>query len=244
MIIYFYCPGQQNIALQKAIGELNQSLKEASENNQKTLLLLSGGSSLALLSGIDIDNLNQNITISPLDERYSKDPKENNMTQITETDFYKNATLKKCTFIDTKVKEGETQEELSLRFDNELKNWLSSNPQGLIITTMGIGSDGHISGIMPYPESPEKFKTMFDNQDNSSFVIAYDAKEKNPYPKRVTTTMNFLRKIQTAIVYIVGESKLKALGDLKSEKGDLATTPARILKELDGNISVFTDLKQ
>lgn len=244
MIKYFYFPNQQKIALQKASEKLNESLKLANEENKKVLLLLSGGSCLDLLSGIDTKNLNKQITISPLDERYSTNPKENNMAQIANTNFYKTAILKECKFIDTRVKKRETQEELTIRFNSELNNWLNLNPKGIIVATIGIGPDDHISGIMPYPENPEKFSTMFDNGIDTCLVIGYDAGGKNQYPKRITTTINMLRKINTVIVYMVGENKKKAFDSLQDKAGDLPTTPARILREIKASVFVFTNLKR
>ena len=242
MINYFSYPNQQAIALKKASDKINQSLKLANTKRKQVLFMISGGSSLALLSNIDTENLNKQITICPLDERYSLNPKENNMAQIAKTNFYKAANQKGCNFIDTGIKNSETQNQLATRFNQELNLWISLNPKGLIIATIGIGPDGHICGIMPFLENPEKFLEMFDNKDNSSFVIGYDAKEKNPYPKRVTTTMNFVRKINIAIVYVVGENKLKALSALKKQKGELFVSPCRILREIKGDVFVFTDI--
>lgn len=239
-INYRFIPQDKEKVDEAAVLELNKALDVAKNKNQNVLLLLSGGSALVLLDKIDFTNLSSKVTISPLDERYSQDQAINNMFQIMATDFYQKAKEKDCLFIDTRVKNDEAMGELAERFDKSLQVWFNTYPQGIVIATLGIGPDGHISGMMPYPEDPIRFDQMF-NQKN--FVTAYDAGNKNPYSQRVTTTITFLRKINVAIVYAVGESKINALEKLKTE-GSLADTPARILNELkDSKVFLFTDQK-
>ena len=232
---------KSNDTVEKATAALNKALINAVSGNKKILLLLSGGSSLALPRGIDTSLLSDNFTISVLDERYSTDPAENNMAQIMSEDFYTNAIEKGCNFIDTRVRSGETQDQLADRFNQELTEWLYDNPDGEIIATVGIGPDGHISGIMPFPENPSLFSKFFDKTDR--MVVSYDANGKNPYRYRVTTTMNLLRRINTAIVFVSGENKRGALMSLFDKKGSLAVTPARILREKkDFERNLFTDV--
>ena len=226
-----------------ATAKLNEVLKRAHDTSEPVLLMLSGGSSLELLGGLSETAFGPSTTVTVLDERYSYDPKENNMAQITDTDFYKRISSTGTQFIDTRVQDGETQEQLAERFNNALLSWRHKNPTGMIIATTGIGPDGHISGMMPFPEDPDKFKELFDDHDATHLVVAYDAGDKNPYPKRVTTTMNLMRKIHTAIAYVVGESKREALGKFEAREGSLAQTPSRILNEMPGKAYLYTDIK-
>ncbi len=228
--------GTRENLLLKAGEALNDSFKRFS--NKPILFLSSGGSCLPLLELIDISILNSNITISPLDERYSLNPNINNMAQIAGTKFFLAARSAGCQFIDTRVLREETQKDLAVRFETDLINWLKRNPDGKIIATVGIGVDGHLSGIMPYPENPEKFKEMFESD---RFVISCDAGDKNQYRFRVTTTLTFLRKIDVAICYAVGESKKVVIKSLLSDEGNSATIPASILREIKGKILLFTD---
>ena len=226
-----------------ATAKLNEVLKRAHDTEEPVLLMLSGGSSLDLLSGLSESSFGPSTTVTVLDERYSTDPKENNMAQVIDTDFHKRISSTGAQFIDTRVQDGETQEQLAERFNNAILSWRHKNPTGMIIATTGIGPDGHISGMMPYPEDPEKFKELFDDHDATHLVVAYDTGDKNQYPKRVTTTMNLMRKIHTAIAYVVGESKREALKKFESEDGALAETPSRILHEMPGKAYLFTDIK-
>ena len=222
--------------------KLNEALKEASDNKVPVLLLLSGGSALALLENVNPDSITSNTTVGVLDERYSANPAENNFAQIASTSFYQKAKERKAQFIDTRVKTDESQVQLAARFNEELLKWMRNNPSGTIIATVGMGPDGHTSGMMPFPEDPARFAKLFDNGDEKMFVTSYDATGKSPYPLRVTTNMNFLRKINTAIVYVVKEDKRPALEKLMASTGSMAETPARILNDITGKVYLFTDL--
>lgn len=227
--------------LDGAVEAVNALLEEAAENNKKTLLLLSGGSSLDILKGVDASLLSPDITLAPLDERFSTNPLENNMAQISQTDFYTSALENGVHVVDTRVEEGESGEGLCERFNKALLEWFNENPDGKVIATVGVGPDGHLSGIMPHPEDPEGFRRKFDDGDSNHLVVFYDAGDKNPYPLRVTTTLNLLRKIDVSVVYAVGDNKKEAIEKVKSSEGSLAATPARVLREVPGKVFLFTD---
>ncbi len=244
-INYFFPKNQEekDNVLNLATSKFDKVLHEALSLDKKVLLLLSGGSCLSLLEKVNTDKLSSSVTVAaPLDERFSTDPKESNMSLIMATEFYKKARGQGVNVFDTRVREGETQAVLAERFNCDLNDWLKKNPDGIIIATVGIGPDGHTSGMMPFPEAPEKFKELFEGDDETKLVTGYDATGKNPYPFRITTTMNLMRKIDTAIVYAAGENKREALTRLMDPKADLASTPAAILKEIPGDVYLFTDL--
>ena len=225
--------------IHQAKESLNDEL--AKTDDSAILLLLSGGSTLKLLPDINTKLFGPRLTISILDERYSKEPNINNFAQLQNILFYKEALQKGSFFIDTKVTDEETLEGLAQRFEATLRNWKKANPQGKIIATQGIGADGHTAGIMPYPENPDLFKNLFE--DKEKWVVGYDATlSKNQYPLRVTTTFPFLRSIiDVTIVYIAGEEKKAALQKVMSEDGSLAETPARIIKEMK-SVRLFSDI--
>jgi len=224
--------------IQEAAKELNRLLGKA--KGQPILLLLSGGSSLELISGIEIKNLGEHVTIGMLDERFSEDAGVNNFSQFASADFYWQAKDVGCRYIDTRIRHGETLNLLAERFDAELKNWNSAHPHGMMIATIGIGPDGHVAGIMPYPENPEKFIDLFDNLER--WGVGYDAtKEKNDYPLRVTVTLPFLRMVDYGVTYMAGENKRNALKQVLRKEGTLWETPGRILREMK-DVMVFTDI--
>lgn len=227
--------------LAEAAHQLNQGLAQVAAQNQPVLFLVSGGSSLQLLDLIDLQALPSNLTIAPLDERYSPDSSINNMAQIMKTAFYDQLQTS-AKWIDTRIMQNETQASLAARFNQQLQNWFSSTPSGEVIATLGIGPDGHISGMMPYPENPQLFETLFMPADTTQLVTAYNAAHKNEHPLRVTTTMHLLKKITYSVIFAAGENKREALSRLLSQTGTLAATPARVLHQLP-QTHLFTDIQ-
>lgn len=223
---------------QLAADKLNELLESNSEN--AILLMLSGGSALKLLEKINSDFLAPEITITVLDERYSEDTSINNFAQITQTSFYATAVEKGCHFIGTTVKEGQTLEECAADFEAGLRTWKEENPEGKVIITQGMGPDGHTSGIMPFPEDHEDFDKFFQGE---RWVVGYDAGNKNPYSERFSTTITFLKDIvDYSVLYITGKEKQEILTKALSEKGNIYKTPIEVIKEMKGEVYLFTDL--
>lgn len=212
-----------------------------SENSEKPILfLVSGGSARSLLEGINDKNLTSNMTLCVLDERYSKDEEVNNYLQLLVTDFFERAQNSGVHIINTTIMRNERMDEMAERLEGTLRLWVESNPNGVIIATMGIGADGHTAGIMPYPEAITLFNQLFENPNK--WVVAYHAQNKNPYPMRITTTFPFLRKINHAVVLVVGDEKQKALLKTLDEQGSLPETPARIIQEMK-DVTCITTIK-
>jgi len=226
--------------IRKAINQLNVCLKDAKK--KPILLMLSGGSALELLAGIEMRYMGRHVTITVLDERYSKDPAVNNFSQVAETDFYKNAERKGIDYIDTRVHYGITLHGLARKFERGLKRWRKKYPSGSVIAIQGIGEDGHTAGILPYPEDPKKFNKLFDK--NERWVVGYYvSKEKSEYTRRITVTFPFLREhVDCTIVYVTGSRKRGALRRVFAKRGSLKRTPARIVHEMH-NVFLFTDIK-
>ena len=229
----------QDAAMRKAIDALNDCLKNA--RRKPTLLMLSGGSALELLAGIEMRNIGKHITITVLDERYSSDPAVNNFSQIAETEFYKKAERKGIDYIDTRVHRKITLYGLARKFERGLKRWRKKHPKGHIIITQGIGTDGHTAGIIPYPRDSKKFEQLFEKEDK--WVVGYNApRAKTEYPRRITVTSSFLQdQVDCAIVYAIGFAKQRALERVFAKKGSLFKTPARIVHEMK-DVSLFTNI--
>ncbi len=219
---------------------LNSTLKELHDDNKPFLLLVSGGSAFDLFTDIDLNNFDNSATVGVLDERYSTDPTVNNMDQFMHTAFYTSLKNKNVQFIDTTVQDEETGEEHAKRYDQALSEWKEEHRDGVIVAIVGIGPDGHTSGILPFPENPSLFTKLFENPN--TLVVHYDADGKNPYRYRSTTTNIFLRNyIDHSFVYAVGANKKDALTRLAAKEGSLAETPARILREMK-DVQLFTDV--
>lgn len=217
-------------------------------SNKDILLLLSGGSVLSLYT-TGLLGLSSRVTLGVLDERYSQDPKVNNFQIISHTKLFKKAKKAGCNFIDTSVKKDESIQQLTARFEEELRQWKKNYPDGIVIATQGMGPDGHTAGMMPYPEDRVLFDEQFENGDQ--WVVGYDAKNKNPYPMRVTTTIPFLREaVDVSIFYAAPPKKsderkrkipiLKKI--LSKQNMPLHKYPASIIRHMK-NVHLFTDIK-
>ncbi len=132
------------------------------------------------------------------------------------------------------MRNGQSQESLAEYFETMLTDWQNKNPSGEIVATLGVGSDGHTSGIMPFPENRKLFEQLFESK---KFVVAYDAFGKNSFPKRITTTISFLRKLKIAWCFITGESKADVYFRMYKEI-ILNEMPAQIIKELHGAVYI------
>lgn len=237
--------------LAKSAGEKLTELVQKNRGRE-ILLLLAGGSAMKMLAYIKPDALGPHITITMLDERFSADPKVCNFLQLKALPFYELAVKASVNIFDTssqnrprnslgsRTPKTETREELTTRWEEFLREWIAENPDGKVIATFGIGEDGHICGVMPFPEAPQKFFELFEN--NSRLVIGYDAGAKAKFPLRVTTTFSFLRKHMTeGVVFVSGEEKRMALARVLGPRGALPEIPAWIFHELP-NITIFTNL--
>lgn len=221
-----------------AIRELNVCLKGVKKN--PVLLMVSGGSSLELLDGIEMRNVGKHITITALDERVSEDPAVNNFSQLVQTEFYKKAERKGIDYIDTRLHRNISLGRFAGKFELGLRAWRRKHPKGKIMCAQGIGEDGHTAGILPYPENPRRFQWLFEKQNQ--WVVGYNAtRRKSEYTRRITVTLPFLRtEVDCSVAYATGSRKRKAVRRVSAKHGSLAKTPARILREMK-NVTLFVD---
>jgi len=217
--------------------EITLLLKEFKEF--PILLLLSGGSSMKILPHIKLSTKGSRMTISMLDERWSKDPTENNFSQLMETSFYKNSTRLGCQYIDTRVGIEKTVEEAGEIYNGSLYRWIKDNPDGKIIANVGMGSDGHIAGIMPFPDNPEYFEKAFN--DDKIFAIGYNTKGKSQFLYRFSVTLSFMKNhFDATVSLIIGKEKELMLQKALSGQGKLSEVPAGIFRTLP-RFSLFTN---
>lgn len=216
---------------------LNNLLTSAKD--QPVLLMLAAGSSLAILKEINPDLLAANLKISMLDERFSLDSKINNFLQLQQTRFYRTAEFAECGFIGTAARPGESREEFAARWEKSLRQWKLENPEGKIFATFGMGPDGHIAGIFPYPEDAAKFDGLFMGNE---WLTAYSATGKHQYPERVTATPAFFKLINAATAYITGQEKQAVFDRLKKKQNSAFELPAMFFWEIK-NLEIFTDLQ-
>ena len=224
---------EARVAAQNALSVLFSQHK-----NTPILFLSSGGSALELLDGLSIANRKDLITLGMLDERYSEKEGVNNFVSLTKTKFFFNMLTGGAMLFDTSVREGESLPDLAERYNASLQGWHTIHPEGIVIATVGIGKDGHVAGIMAGMKE-EEFAALFEN--NEVWSVGYDTGKRGDERERVTVTFPYLRLIDYAVVYVVGDKKKKALSRVTGKEGSLRETPARIIGEMK-DVSVFTDI--
>ena len=215
---------------------LNLALTE--NKNRPVLLVLSAGSSFAVYEYIGKAALGENISICLLDERFSQDPAVNSFLQFQKTEFYMDALNADVNIFGSLPRVNESKEQMAERWEKFLKTWTGDNPNGVIIATLGMGPDGHMGGVLPYPEDADEFRRLFEAE---AWVRAYDAGNKNKYRERDALTLTFLRKINVALSFICGPDKKQKLDEVIKKQGEVYQLPALLLRELK-NVKIFTDI--
>lgn len=225
-------------AAQAAGSHLTHLFANAHRAGKPVLFLSSGGSALNLLTYTSLP-ADIRLTITMLDDRYSTDPQINNFIKFENTDFYNNAVRGGASVIETKPEREETLAHLADRYDSALRTWREQHPDGVIIATMGIGPDGHTTGMFPYPENPDEFDRLFVH--TTRWVVGYDAAGKHQYTTRVTTTLPFLKTIDHTIMYASGVEKQRALDMVITEGEKLSATPAAVIHHMK-DVRIYTDI--
>lgn len=217
---------------QEVINLLEEKLQ--TYKNQPILLLLSGGSWLSIYDKVRVNDFDKRFTVGMLDERFSQDEKINNFAQFKQTKMYQEALQKGVGFIDTEVQVTETLADLAIRFERSLRLWRAQNPNGIIVATMGMGTDGHVAGIF------STLDTATIPEDN--WVVGYEVSESvNEFTKRVTVTPYFLtHEVQQTICYVIGKDKCAVLEQVLSEAETTINYPVKIWQEMK-DVILFTN---
>lgn len=238
------------IEVYKNIEELNKEVGQYISDiltqyvDKPVLLLVPGGSAMAALDHISPETFSPDLTVTMTDDRFSdqldKDFKEiNNFAVLQTTKFYDHLIQTDAFCINTQINEGESFEEYRARFEKNIRDWRNDYPKGKVIALYGMGADGHTGGMVPGSLSEAEFNTMFDG-DN--LVGKIDAGSSNPYLKRISTTLPFMREwVDHAVFYITGEQKRSALERALKDDGEYFETPALVMGDMKDAV-IFTDI--
>ncbi len=223
-----------------AAAEAGEHLNLLLTEHKKTpvLLLVSGGSALAILNYVGSTALGENLSVCVLDERFSQDPAVNNFAQMQKLDFYQLALDAGASFFGTLPRNGESMKELAKRWETNLENWKTENPDGIIIATLGMGADGHTAGIFPEKDA-EKFQKLFYS---SNWITAYTASGKMINPQRLTATATFLQNINFGLIYVCGADKKPKLDEVINHQNKENLLPALLWHKIK-DARIFTDIK-
>lgn len=214
----------------EAAEALTETLRAAAA--KPILLMVSGGSAFSLLAGVDSAVLGPHITLTVLDERHTIDPTISNFAQLQKMTFYTRCLERGVQTIPTTVQAGESLQDLNKRFETSLRGWKAQHSDGVVVATMGIGSDGHTAGIFP-----GEWGVDFSGE---AWVVGYSVPQTvNQYPDRLTVTYSFLRsQSNSVIVYAIGQDKFQLIQKLEQMNTFSPDVPYSILKELQ-NVKVF-----
>ena len=194
---------------------LVDALNSALANNKLVLWLIPGGSNIVtaikVMDRIESGDMSK-LTIALTDERFGEPGhKDSNFYQLSQGGFKTRGAvfidlLKGGSFLDTIKASGEEMKKI-FTYAEEL------------IGFFGIGSDGHIAGILPH--SPAAVS-------DEAWMIGYDAGQF----KRVTLTPFAISHVRTAFIGAYGPEKLDALTILQDKMLPVEEQPAQILKHL------------
>lgn len=200
------------------------------------LLLLSGGSSIqsaerALFPLLQKypEHCSALLTISVLDERFSSKLEISNSLQFLQ----KNIPV--LPFI---PENEESLEHFGSRYAHFFDSWRVTHSKGRVLATLGMGPDGHIAGISPFPQDSNRFTQLFVN--NVASAVGY---EGNLEPsQRITLTLAGLEKIDAFYACISGEAKRAALLAFQKKSTPEFLHPVQLLHQLSAPVLFFTDL--
>lgn len=205
--------------------------------NCPTLLLLPGGSAMAVFAHITTESLHENLTIMTGDDRYTTDLEGNNFLNLQSTDFYTRAKITGVQFVTTVPTDRESHQEFATRIENRLSSYCATHPDAHIISLQGIGPDGHTAAIYPMLETD--FNDTYNTNDALYVPCTQTTKE---FHERTSMSPKFLsEKISEVIVYALGEAKRDALESMQIS-GPVNELPARLVSE-HAQATVYTDLE-
>ncbi len=159
------------------------------------------------------------LTVTQTDERYGEvGHKDSNWQQMILAGF---------NFKDVKkiaVLRGLSLDETVKRWSKELENAFES--ADVIIGQFGMGADGHIAGLLPHSQVIQVNETVASSKDKKF--------------TRITITPAVFKHINTAYAFVFGESKRRAVANLRNNELSVEDQPAQLLKVIPDS-TFYTD---
>jgi 6-phosphogluconolactonase/glucosamine-6-phosphate isomerase/deaminase len=203
---------------QDGIKSLAEIIITELNNGKKVLWLIPGGSNIPIT--VDVMNIIHqtvgpdqlsNLSITLTDERYGpKNHPDSNWKQFIDaglniTGIRAYPVLNDKSFPETIIQYGNMTEKLIKESD-------------IIVGQFGMGSDGHIAGILPH--------TVAVSETNPT-----SGYESGKF-KRITLTFPVLKQIDIAYLFVSEAGKKNAIENLKKDNISPDDQPAQILKEI------------
>jgi 6-phosphogluconolactonase/glucosamine-6-phosphate isomerase/deaminase len=201
---------------------LSLNLKKQLEEGKRVLWIVSGGSNIPLT--IEVINelpakLTRRLTMLPVDERYGPEGhKDSNIKQLYDAGFNPKYAVLFAPL------DGSSLDETVRNYEKAAA--IAFGHTDMAIAQLGMGTDGHIAGILP--DSPAL--------KAESLVTAY----QGPDYMRITMTFAALRRIHQAYLFAYGRPKRAALDRLCDGDYPINDQPAQVLRELR-EVTVYND---
>jgi 6-phosphogluconolactonase/glucosamine-6-phosphate isomerase/deaminase len=208
-------------SLEPVINYLQSTLNQHLANGENVLWMVSGGSAVKLavtVAGLLRRDYLEKLTFTLVDERFGPVGHANSNWSALER---AGLDLPGATLLP--VLTGQSLKATQAGWSDKLSAALDAADYRLGL--LGIGPDGHTSGILPHTSAVSATGTTY----------AYDGGQF----ERITTTFDAITRLDEAVVYAVGEAKRSVLERLKLDL-PLTEQPAQILKSLPVT-TIFND---
>jgi len=197
--------------------DISERLIQQLSAGKKVLWLTSGGSNVVpqvnILKNIP-DELTSNLTIMPNDERYGPvGHQDSNWQEMLDAGLEGKSAL-----LLPVLRDGLDFEETAKTFEETARSTFENND--VVISQLGMGPDGHVSGILPGTAAAN---------EQSAWVVAYE----HPPFRRITLTFPAISQVDAVYLLAYGETKKPMLENLRDEDLPLSEQPAQILKRIE-----------
>jgi len=216
---------QQPAAVHAVAARIGQELRAG----QRVLWLVSGGSNVAAEVAV-MSELRQQaaerlpgLAILPMDERYGAPGHEHSNTQALRAAGFDPGTAVWIDILAHNVPLDQTVD-----FYNDLAVTLLGSA-GAVIGQFGLGSDGHIAGLLPHSPAPAAGEMMVTGYEWSDYT-------------RLSLTPGALRRATVAYVLAYGSAKQSALTRLRQRAEPPSDLPAVVLYDIP-EVHIYTDNK-
>lgn len=189
--------------------------------DNKTVMYLSGGSTPKVLyTRFADDGILQVGAVGVVDERYGKPNHEtSNQLMFKQTGLLEYLKIRRIPFYS--ILNGKSREKTAESYDQKIRELHAVFPKSVAI--MGIGTDGHTSGIAP---NRKDFKNPIFDLSQKNLLVSEFNDEEGIFKERVTTTFLGLSMFDFMIILVFGEDKKEAL-ELMFSDGKEEEIPAR-----------------
>lgn len=198
--------------------------------DRKTVLYLSGGSTPKnLYTTLAKEELLDPAAVGMVDERYGKKFHEkSNEKMFRETGLLRYLQMRDIPFYPYIIDNDISREKAAGRYDQQMREWNATFQHSVAI--MGIGQDGHTSGIAP--NRGQEFNNPMFSEERKHLLVSEFDDPNSMYGERVSMTFLGISLLDHIIVLIFGDDKKHALELLFSD-GSETDVPSRMYKRPD-----------